>query len=84
MTLLHMHHDDLRGFARQTPVLTPRIFRRIGIAFRLLHRAIVSAKLRRLQDEMLFQRDYSEMLAPEREVRKLPQRPLVLGDKWDF
>jgi hypothetical protein len=84
MTLLHLHHSDFSGFARSTPFPIPRVFRRIGAALRLMHRSIVSAKLRRLRSELMFRRDYSEMLPPEQDATKFPQRPLILGDKWDF
>ena len=57
---------------------------RIARALTTFHRAIVRAKLRRLQSEMLFRKDYSDMLPPEQDATKFPQRPLVLGDKWDF
>jgi hypothetical protein len=78
------HHDDVSGFAHGSHLSISRIFRRIGATLRLLHRAIVSAKLRRLQNELMFRHDYSDMLPPEQDATKFPQRPLVLGDKWDF
>jgi hypothetical protein len=84
MTLLYLRHDDAPALARDNGASIPRLFRRIGVAFRLLHRSIVRAKLRRLRSELLFRRDYSEMLPLEKDVSKFPQRPLVLGDKWDF
>jgi hypothetical protein len=84
MTLLHLRHDDISAFVRRDRASLPRFARRIGIAFRLLHRAIVRAKLRRLSGELLFRRDYSEMLPLDEDATKFPQRPLVLGDKWDF
>ena len=81
MTLLYLRHDDVS--ARGNGASMARLFRRIGITFRLLHRGIVRAKLRR-HSELLFRRDYSEMLPLEQDATKFPQRPLVLGDKWDF
>ncbi|HTC99057.1 MAG TPA: hypothetical protein VK734_15095 [Bradyrhizobium sp.] len=84
MTLLYLRHDDMSATARGNGASMARLFRRIGIAFRLLHRGIVRAKLRRLHSELLFRRDYSEMLPPEEDAAKFPQRPLILGDKWDF
>jgi hypothetical protein len=83
MTLLHLHHDA-NGFARQGTPWIEKALRRVGAAFRLFHRGIVSAKLRRLRTEMLFRPDYDEMFPPERDASKYPQRPLILGDKWDF
>lgn len=84
MTLLHLHHDDMRGFTRENPLSIPKALRRIGAAFKMLHRAIVTAKLRRSQSEWLFRQDYSEMFSAEQDATKAPQQPLILGDKWDF
>ena len=84
MTLLYLHHDDVRSFARENPLSISKALRRVGAAFKILHRAIVTAKLRRLQGEWLFEQDYSEMILPEQDATKFPQRPLILGDKWDF
>jgi len=86
MALFRPHHDDARGFARKNPPSLSRLFRRIGAAFKLLHRGIVSAKLRQARAEMLFRPDYDEMFEREHEhdAGKFPQRPLILGDKWDF
>ena len=83
MTLLHLHHDQ-NGFARQNTLWIEKAARRIGTAFRIFHRAIVRAKLRRLRSELLFRPDYNEMLSPEQDATRFPQRPLILGDKWDF
>jgi hypothetical protein len=84
MTLLHLRHDNISIFTRDRSASLPRFVRRIGVAFRLLHRAIVRAKLRRLSGELLFRRDYDDMLPLEHDASKFPQRPLILGDKWDF
>lgn len=66
---------------------------RAGAAFGLIHQGIVTAKLRRLQRELLLHgrarddflpspmRDTSGM---DQDDAKLVQRPLLLGDKWDF
>ncbi|HWZ38111.1 MAG TPA: hypothetical protein VNY08_07420 [Bradyrhizobium sp.] len=84
MTLLHQHHDETGGFARQNIFRIEKAARRIGAAFRTFHRAIVRAKLRRLRTELLLRPDYNEMFSPEQDASKFPQRPLILGDKWDF
>jgi hypothetical protein len=83
MTLLHLHHDE-NGFTRQNTLWIEKVLRRIGAALRTFHRAIVRAKLRRLRSELLFRPDYNEMFAPEQDATRSPQRPLILGDKWDF
>ena len=84
MTLFHLHHDDAGSFAREPRLPFWPVLKWIGNAFRTLHRAIVRAKLRRLQSELMFRQDYGKLFPPEQDVAKFPQRPLVLGDKWDF
>ena len=60
-------------------------------ALRRLHRAIAAAKLRRIRNELMLHRrayHWAQTPAPagleENDTAKYPQRPLVLGDKWDF
>ena len=84
MTLLHLHHDDTNGLARRNTFRIGKAARRIGAAFRTFHRAIVRARLRRLRREMLFRPDYDEMFPAEQDATRFAQRPLILGDKWDF
>lgn len=84
MTLLHQPHDDIGGFARQSALWIEKAARRIGAAFRTFHQAIVKARLGRLRTEMLFRPDYDEMFTPGQDASRLPQRPLILTDKWDF
>lgn len=84
MTLFHLHHDDVHHLARDERHSFRQALTWIGSAFRTLHQSITTAKLRRLQSELMYQQDYSEMLPPEQDASKYPQRPLLLGDKWDF
>lgn len=84
MTLFHLHHDDLRGFAAKSRFAIARARRRIGVVLKLMHRAIVKAKLRRLRNELMLQRGLDSYYAPEQDASKYPRRPLILGDKWDF
>jgi hypothetical protein len=66
--------------------------RRIGTAFKMIHRAVITAKMpgsaRELtpcgasHDRSLQSTAYRS--SPNRDATKFPQRPLVLGDKWDF
>jgi hypothetical protein len=84
MTLLYLRHDDTSVLARDNGAPIPRLLRRVFIVCRLLHRGIVRARLRLLHSELLFRRDYSAMLPLEEDATKFPQRPLILGDKWDF
>jgi hypothetical protein len=37
-----------------------------------------------VRTETLFRPDYDEMFEREHDAGKFPQRPLILGDKWDF
>jgi hypothetical protein len=79
MTLLQLHHNDLHG-----GLVIARAFRRLRTALRLMHRAIVAAKTRRLQNELMFHaRDHGESSLGE-DATRYPQRPMILGDKWDF
>jgi hypothetical protein len=55
-------------------VLARKFRNRVSAALTMIHRAIVAAKLRRVQRELTFH---------TRELRDFPQRPLILGDKWD-
>jgi len=84
MTLLHWHRDDANGLARQNTFWIEKALRRISAAFRTFHRAIVRARLQRLRSERLFRPNYDEMFSPGHDATKSPQRPLILGDKWDF
>jgi hypothetical protein len=84
MTLLHLHHNDLRGLAAKGRFAVVGAGRRLVAAFRLIHRAIVKAKLRRLRQELMLQRGLDVYYAPEQDASKYPRRPLLLGDKWDF
>ena len=86
MALLHLHRDDIRGVARDRHFSVYRAFRHIGATLRAFHRAVVETKLRRAENHLLLRNDYNEMLwmESEQDVSKFPQRPTVLGDKWDF
>jgi hypothetical protein len=85
MTLFHIHRGELtgsRGLRRGSRFSAGRVTRKISVALRAIHRAIVAAKMRRLRHELMFHRDAH---APaEFDAAKFPQRPLMLGDKWDF
>lgn len=85
MTLLHSHPNrsfaahGLRG--RNNPAIR-RVRRRIVAALKVMHRAIVAAKLRRLRNELMLHRGTAGHR--ELDATKLPQYPMVLGEKWDF
>jgi hypothetical protein len=63
-----MHLKRLRVLARHG-------WSRLRTALTMVHKAIVAAKTRRVQRELTFHGN---------ELRNIPQRPLILGDKWDF
>ena len=54
------------------------LFRQIRRALRVVHRAIIAAKTRRLQRELMLR----ELSGGDAELPQ--QRPLILDDKWDF
>jgi hypothetical protein len=72
------HHDRLHDLAgpsrspitRRLRALARRAMSRTIAVLGILHRAIITAKTRRLEREQMF--------------HEIPQRPLHLGDKWDF
>ena len=78
MTLFHTHRNEASGFSAQRPAV--RAGRTIIVLLKVLHRAIVAAKLRRLHHELMLHRSAQA----EFDAAQFPQRPLMLGDKWDF
>jgi hypothetical protein len=52
---------------------------RVIAVFKTIHRAIVTAKTRRLRRELMFGAG-----PQEEDIGRIPQRPVILGDKWDF
>jgi hypothetical protein len=62
-----MHLKRLRVLAR-------KINGHVRATLTTSHQAIVAAKMRRVQRELMLH---------NRELRDFPQRPLILGDKWD-
>jgi hypothetical protein len=62
-----MHLKRLRVLAR-------KIASHVRAALTTIHQAIVAAKMRRIQRELMFH---------TRELWDFPQQPLILDDKWD-
>jgi hypothetical protein len=83
MTLFHLH-DDFAEHASEGGFAPARASAWLAAVLKTLHESIVSAKTRRLQRELMFYGDFGEGTFDESDVRKLPQRPMILGDKWDF
>jgi hypothetical protein len=73
MTLSHSSEDwlhDHSATGKSLRRVARRAIRRIGAGLKAIHRAIVRAKMRRIQRELMF--------------HEIPQPPLILPDKWDF
>ncbi|MGF6307059.1 hypothetical protein ABIB82_001207 [Bradyrhizobium sp. i1.8.4] len=90
MTLLHVHDVRPHGSAGAMPATLRRTIRRIGHAFRTIHRAIAAAKIHRLRNEMLLHRGHEDWARANLNVgllggdtEKYPRPPVVLGSKWD-
>jgi hypothetical protein len=84
MTHLPLCESNLRSFAANGRLAIARVRRRLNAAFRSIHRAIVTAKLRRLRQELELRRGFDAYHTTDKDALKCPQRPLILGDKWDF
>jgi hypothetical protein len=84
MTLLQLHYDEPRTAVGQGRLAFARVIRRMGAAFRLMHRAIVVAKTRRLRNELMFHANDRDNVSSAEDAMRYPQYPLILGDKWDF
>lgn len=63
-----------------------RAFGSLSGAVWLARRAIVAAKLCRLRCELICHAGGSieDYARPVADAARWPQRPLILGDKWDF
>ncbi len=79
MSVIHVRHDDFVGGS-----LISRAFGWFAAAFKAMHQAIITAKLERLENELVVRRGYSDDDFVRHDATCYPQRPLVLGDKWDF
>ena len=89
MTMLHTHPGarfGSRGLRRNSGFSAAGVTRKISAALRTIHHAIVEAKLRRLRNELMLHRHTSDDLGADQriDISRIPQRPVVLGDKWDY
>ena len=75
--------DDDKGLTRWSYT---RAYGSLKRAAGLAHRAIVTAKLRRLRGELICHADMSvdQSTTPLVDAARWPQAPLILGDKWNF
>ena len=87
MTVFHWHEDRFRDpTIVKLRSLAHRVICRIGAVAGVIHRTIVAAKLLRVQRELRLRDIAHGGWPPERnnDAAKFPQRPMILGDKWDF
>jgi hypothetical protein len=84
MSLFHVHHHDLYGMAEKAGLSFARALVRLATAFKIIHHAIVVAKLRRLRNELTCHGGHVDGQPLDQDAAKFPQQPLILGDKWDF
>jgi hypothetical protein len=49
-----------------------------------MHQAIITAKMERLENELVVRRGYRDEKFAGFDATRYPQQPLVLSDKWDF
>lgn len=89
MTTLYSHRDQLLDAAGESRLgaRARRTIRRISAAFKFVHRAIVTARTRRMQRELMFHNGSRHDRSLEQDAHdaaEFPRRPLILGDKWDF
>jgi len=91
MTLLHLHDVRPHGSAGAMQTALRRTVRRIGLAFKTIHRSIAAAKIHRLRNELLLHRDHEDWARMNLKVGRLggdaeryPRPPVVLGEKWDY
>jgi hypothetical protein len=71
-----------------------RAIGRTGAALKIMHQAVVAAKMRRVERELMFHNgsydrwlgepDAPDSHASGKDAVNFPQRPLILDDKWDF
>jgi hypothetical protein len=87
MTLFRLH-DDFAATVGGSRVTLTRALAWLAAILKTIHESIVAAKTRRLRRELMFHSDGGEGMldrpSGEQDVRKIPQRPMILGDKWDF
>jgi hypothetical protein len=87
MTLFHLH-PDFAAPASERGLTLARASARLAAVLKTIHEGIVATKTRRLQRELMLHNDLGgealEQPLDQKGIRRLPQRPMILGDKWDF
>ncbi|MGA7806567.1 hypothetical protein [Bradyrhizobium sp.] len=84
MSVLHFSDDRRPGLPGERRLTLRRTLRRLWTAVGMIHQAIVTARLRRFEEEFMLRARYGEEQSSDHDASNFPQRPLVLGDKWDF
>ena len=84
MTLYHLHSDDLRGAGRESQSVTARLLDGACAAISVIRRTIIGAKMRHRRRAPMFHAAKETEQSPPEDLLRYPQRPLILGDKWDF
>ena len=92
MTLVNSQHSRLPRSAATNRSAFMRLIRRVRAVLKTIHLTIAAAKIHRLRNELMLHSDsYDRWVHPdaadggaELSGPKFPQRPMVLGDKWDF
>jgi hypothetical protein len=92
MALMYSHDDRPHGRAGANVLSITGMTRRLRAALKVIHRQIAAAKINRLRNELMLHADthadwarpHGHAERPGTEAASYPQRPLFLGDKWDF
>ena len=83
MTLLHLHDVRPHGPAGAMQTALRRTVRRIGLAFKTIHRAIAAAKIHRLRNELLLHRaNIQALIAHAEDLDRPPPLELELLDEY--
>jgi hypothetical protein len=89
-----MYHSGAMHLKRLR-VLARKIDSHVRAALTTIHQAIIAAKIRRIQRELIFHAGFAgshdewsrlkwrKGSDPDHDIRDFPQRPMILGDKWD-
>lgn len=92
MALMYSHDDRPHGRAGANLSSITRMAKRLRSALKLIHRQIAAAKIHRLRNELMLHADthadwaklHGQAERSGTEAASYPQRPLFLGEKWDF
>ena len=89
-----VHHSGAMHLKRLR-VLARKINSHVRAALSTMHEAIVDAKMRRIQRELIFHAGFvgshdewsrskwRDGPGPDHDIKNFPQTPMILGDKWD-